>query len=139
MELLSPTPVLKPSLDVIRGIIGFLHDKRGEKRDFWLNIVLEPLHSAMGAVHETYIKNIKTFDEAFQRLLKDDASLTELLEFLRDRHRETLSIRDNLQAFGMPPALWTGIHPLFVIIFRQCESYFGDATVQGVSTPLRNC
>jgi hypothetical protein len=100
MELLSLTPVLKPSLDVIRGIIGLVRDKRGEKRDFWLNIVLEPLHSAMGAVHETYIK---TFDEALQRLLKDDASLTELLEFLRDRHRETLSIRESASSSACHP------------------------------------
>jgi hypothetical protein len=134
MELLSLIPALKSSLDIIHGIIRSLQDKRDEKRDFWLNNVLEPLNSAMGAVHETYIK---TFDEAFRLSLKDDARISELLEFLRDRHRETLSIRDNLQALRLATRSVEGQPRVIRSYLSACESYFGDATDQGVSTPLR--
>ena len=51
------------------------------------------MQSAMSTVHETYIR---TFDEAFQLSLRDDADLLELLKFLSDRHSETEVSRDTL-------------------------------------------
>ena len=92
------------------------------------------MQSAMSTVHETYIR---TFDEAFQLSLRDDADLLELLKFLSDRHSETEVSRDDLQGLRHATHSLNDLPTVVRDYLRACETYFGSSTQMGVSTPLR--
>ena len=128
---------LKASLDVIQHVSSLLNDVSlstyfdgadvwtSTNTSFWLKDALDPLHAAMSAVHEIYMKTFRDVEALLDGA--DDASVNVALQILSRRHSETIITRDNLQGMrasigtlsGIPDEIKSYLDFVSIIFFAQ--------------------
>jgi hypothetical protein len=102
---------------------------------FWINEVLDPLHSAMEAVHAIYIA---TFVAVKAKLDADEpASLNSAIDLLSARHFDSRLTRQNLHALRGSIDKLLGRPEEIETYLSACEKYFFEATLTAVRTPMR--
>lgn len=134
MDPLSLLGALKVAVDLIKGAYSTLINAREKDKKFWLEEILEPIQKGMSEVNEIYLK---TFNDVIDGLSEKRRTLQETMQFLTDRHYETVNVRDNLQGLRIAAEPLSEVPEDIRQYLKACEEYFGDATSTAVGTPLR--